>query len=139
MHFYGTYEHSLDDRGRVAIPAVYRRELQDGGVLRPADDGCLELYTHESFTAKTEEVLGDSDTRTRIGRQRRRAFLSRAFGFSQLDQQGRIVIPQEMREHAGLAGRVALVGLGDYVEVWDLERWQGADEAAAEAVAEGDA
>ncbi len=139
MHFYGTYEHSLDDRGRVAIPAVYRRELQDGGVLRPADDGCLELYTHESFTAKTEEVLGDSDTRTRIGRQRRRAFLSRAFGFTQLDRQGRIVIPQEMREHAELAGRVALVGLGDYVEVWDLDRWQGADEAAAEAVLEDDA
>ncbi len=139
MHFYGTYEHSLDDRGRVAIPAVYRRELQDGGVLRPADDGCLELYTHESFTAKTEEVLGDSDTRTRIGRQRRRAFLSRAFGFTQLDRQGRIVIPQEMREHAGLGGRIALVGLGDYVEVWDLDRWQGADEAAAEAVLEDDA
>ena len=139
MHFYGTYEHSLDDRGRVAIPAVYRRELQDGGVLRPADDGCLELYTHESFTAKTEEVLGDSDTRTRIGRQRRRAFLSRAFGFTQLDRQGRIVIPQEMRDHAGLGGRIALVGLGDYVEVWDLDRWQGADEAAAEAVLEDDA
>ena len=139
MHFYGTYEHSLDGRGRVAIPAVYRRELQDGGVLRPADDGCLELYTHDSFREKTDEVLGDSDTRTRIGRQRRRAFLSSAFGFTQLDGQGRIVIPQEMREHAGLEGRVALVGLGDYVEVWDLERWEAADEAAADAVAEDDA
>ncbi len=139
MHFFGAYEHSLDGRGRVAIPAVYRRELHDGGVLRPADDGCLELYTHESFSAKTDEVLGDSDTRTRIGRQRRRAFLSRAFGFHQLDQQGRIVIPQEMRDHAGLEGRVVLVGLGDYVEVWELARWENADQAAVAAVAEEDA
>ena len=139
MHFFGAHEHSLDGRGRVAIPAVYRRELQDGGVLRPADDGCLELYTHESFGAKTDEVLGDSDTRTRIGRQRRRAFLSRAFGFHQLDQQGRIVIPPDMREHASLEDRVVLVGLGDYVEVWDRTRWESADEAALAAVTEHDA
>lgn len=136
MHFYGAHEHSLDGRGRVAIPAVYRRELQDGGVLRPADDGCLELYTHDSFTAKTDEVLGDSDARTRIGRQKRRAFLSRAFGFPQLDSQGRVVIPLEMRDHAGIEGRVVLVGLGDYVEIWDLTRWAHADEAAQAAVAE---
>ena len=139
VYFYGRYEHSLDGRGRVAIPAVFRRELQDGGVLRPADDGCLELYTHESFGAKTDKVLGDSDTSTLIGRQRRRAFLSRAFGFPQLDQQGRIVIPPEMREHADLDARVTLIGSGDYVEIWNPVRWEAADEAAAGAVAEGDA
>ncbi|MYD65750.1 MAG: cell division/cell wall cluster transcriptional repressor MraZ [Chloroflexi bacterium] len=139
VYLYGTFEHSMDDRGRVAVPAAFRRELLDGGVLRPAEDGCLELYTHESFTAKTEEVLGDSDTRTRIGRQRRRTFLSRAHGFQQLDRQGRIVIPPEMREHAGLDGRVVLVGLGDYVELWDLELWESADRDAEAAVAEGDA
>ena len=53
-----------------------------------------------------------------------------------LDQQGRIVIPQDMREHASLEDRVVLVGLGDYVEVWDLARWDSADEAALAAVAE---
>ena len=138
MHFFGAHEHTLDGRGRVAIPAVFRRELHGGGVLRPADDGCLELYTHDGFEAKTDEVLGDADARTRIGRQRRRVFLSRAFGFPQLDQQGRVVIPQEMREHADLDGRVVLVGVGDYVEIWDLERWETADQAALAAVAEED-
>ena len=138
MHFYGRYEHSLDGRGRVAIPAVYRRELHDGGVLRPADDGCLELYTHEGFREETARRLGDSGTRRRSDRQRRRDFLPDAFGFTQLDQQGRIVIPQEMREHAGLEGRVTLVGLGDYVEVWDPERWAAARQAAAEAAMEDD-
>ena len=138
MHFFGTYEHSLDGRGRVAIPAVYRRELHDGGVLRPADDGCLELYTHEGFGEETTRRLGDSGTSRRGDRQRRRDFLPDAFGFHQLDQQGRIVVPQAMREHADLTDRITLVGLGDYIEIWSPDRWEDARQAASEAVAEED-
>ena len=138
MHFYGKYEHSLDGRGRIAIPAVYRRELHDGGVLRPADDGCIELYTREGFGAETDRRLGDSGTRERADRQRRRDFLPEAFPVD-LDQQGRIVIPQEMRERASLDGRVTLIGLGDYIELWNPERWDAEREAAAATMAEQDA
>lgn len=131
MHLYGTFEHSMDDRGRVAIPAVFRRALQDGGVLRPAEDGCLELYTQQGFDAETELRLGDSGTRRRGDRRRRRTFLPDALHVD-LDRQGRIVVPQEMRAAAGLDGRASLVGLGDYIEIWDPERWT-AERAAAEA------
>ena len=130
MHFYGNYEHSLDARGRVAIPAVYRRELHDGGVLRPADDGCVELYTHEGFRLETARRLGESGTREFDDRDRRREFFPDAFSFD-LDQQGRIVISQEMRAHAELDGSVKLIGLGDYVELWNPERWAAVRTAAA--------
>ena len=132
MPFYGNYEHSLDARGRVAIPAVYRRELQDGGVLRPADDGCVELYTHEGFRLETARRLGESGTRERDDRDRRRDFFPDAFSFD-LDQQGRIVISQEMREYGTLDGSVKLIGLGDYVELWNPERWAAVRAVAAAA------
>lgn len=135
MHLYGAFEHSLDGRGRVAIPAVFRRVLHEGGVLRPGQDGCLELYSREAFADETARRLGDSGTR-RIGDRRlRRSFLPEAQSVD-LDAQGRIVIPPDMRERAGLDGRVSLLGLGDYVEIWDPRRWgeeqrRAADEAAA--------
>lgn len=130
MPFYGNYEHSLDGRGRVAVPAVYRRELQDGGVLRPSPDGCLELYTPEGFEQETRRRLGEAGTERRGDRRRRRGFFPVAFPV-ELDRQGRIVIPQEMREEAGLDGRVTLIGLGDYIEVWSHARWESERQAAA--------
>jgi len=131
LYLYGTFEHSMDERGRVAIPAVFRRALQDGAVLRPNEDGCLELYTQASFDAETARRLGESGTRKRGDRRRRRTFLPHSLHVD-LDGQGRIVVPQEMRAAASLDGRVSLVGLGDYVEIWDSERW-AAERAAAEA------
>ncbi|MDE2695591.1 MAG: cell division/cell wall cluster transcriptional repressor MraZ [Chloroflexota bacterium] len=137
MYLYGTFEHSMDDRGRVAVPAVFRRELLDGGVLRPAEDGCLELYTQQGFESETAQRLGESGTQRRGDRRRRRLFLPDALHVD-LDRQGRIVIPQEMRERAGLEGRASLVGLGDYIEIWNPDRW-AEERAAAEAQSEDDA
>ena len=131
MYLYGTFEHSMDERGRIAIPAVFRRALQDGAVLRPAEDGCLELYTQASFDAETARRLGEAGTRKRGDRRRRRTFLPDSLHVD-LDAQGRIVVPQEMRAEAGLAAKISLVGLGDYVEIWDSARW-AAERAAAEA------
>jgi MraZ protein len=136
VYLYGTFEHSMDDRGRVAIPAVFRRALQDGGVLRPAEDGCLELYTQEAFDAETALRLGESGTRKRGDRRRRRTFLPDSLHVD-LDRQGRIVVPQEMREGAGLDGRASLIGLGDYIEIWNPERW-AAERSAADAELEDD-
>ena len=136
MYLYGSFEHSMDGRGRVAVPAIFRRELVDGGVLRPAEDGCLELYTQAGFEAETAQRLGASGTQMLRDRRRRRAFLPEAQHVD-LDQQGRIVIPREMREHAGLESHAVLAGLGDYIEIWNPGRW--AEElAAADAVNGGE-
>ena len=123
MFFFGTFEHSLDERGRIAIPARYRRAFVDGGVLRRGPEGCVEMYTQESFDEEVRRRLGDeATTRAAIGRRVRRGFLPDAYGV-ELDKQGRILVPPQLRDETGLGGKVLVIGCGDYLELWHPERW----------------
>lgn len=132
MYFYGSFDHAVDDRGRVAVPARYRNAFARGGVLRASADGCIELYTHEGFEQETRSRLGDHvSTRDIEGRRVRRGFLPGAFTV-ELDGQGRVLLPLAMREAASLEGRATVIGCGDYVELWSPERWER-ERAAAEA------
>lgn len=123
MYFYGSFEHSVDERGRIAVPAKFRRALQDGGVLRGGPDGCVELYSQDGFAQEVQLRLGEeSGTGRRSARRTRRGFLAGAYEV-ELDRQGRVLIPQPVREHGDLNGRVTFVGCGDYIEIWTPERW----------------
>jgi MraZ protein len=137
VYFYGTFEHALDDRGRIAVPAVYRRAFEDGGVVRPSAEGCIELYAPEAFQAEVERRLSgdDESTRTLSARRTRRGFLAEAFPVD-LDRQGRILIPQAVRTAAALDGRAVIVGCGDHLELWDQPRWEAEKAALAAAEAE---
>lgn len=125
MYFYGTFEHAMDDRGRIAVPAVYRRAFGGGGVVRPSVEGCVELYAPDAFQAEVERRLSgeDESTRTLSARRTRRGFLAEAFPVD-LDRQGRILLPQPVRTAAGIDGRAVVVGCGDHLELWDHARWQ---------------
>lgn len=127
MYFYGTFEHAIDERGRIAIPAHFRRALDAGAVLRSSADGCIELYTHDGFTAEVQTRLGEeASTRHRSARRTRRQFLADVYDVD-LDKQGRVLLPPALREHGALldpTGRAVFVGCGDYVEIWHPERWQ---------------
>jgi MraZ protein len=130
--FYGTYEHSIDERGRLAIPARYRNSLADGAVLRIGPDGCVELYSSEGFEAEVQLRLGEQrSTREVDGRRIRRTFLPGAYDI-ELDRQGRVLVPQGLRGDAALDDRAVIIGCGDYVEIWNPERWTN-ELAAAEA------
>ena len=132
MTFYGTYEHSIDDRGRISVPARYRHTLADGAVLRAGPDGCIELYTAEGFDAEVQLLLGEQrSTREVSGRRIRRTFLPGAFDV-ELDRQGRVLVPQALRGEAGLTDAAVIVGCGDYIEFWNPERW-ASELAAAQA------
>lgn len=123
MFFFGTFEHSLDERGRIAIPARYRAAFVDGGVLRRGPEGCAELYTQSSFDEEVQRRLGsENGNRHASGRRVRRAFLPDAYGV-ELDRQGRILVPSQIRDEAGLVGKVLVIGCGDYLELWHPERW----------------
>lgn len=137
MYFYGTFEHAMDDRGRIAVPAVYRRAFSEGGVVRPSVEGCVELYAPDAFQAEVERRLSgdDESTRTQSARRSRRGFLAEAFPV-ELDRQGRILLPPPIRAAAAIDGRAVIVGCGDYIEVWDAARWQ--QEQAAIAAAESE-
>jgi MraZ protein len=126
VYFFGTFEHSVDERGRVAIPARYRHAFADGGVLRMGPEGCVEMYTQETFEEEVQRRLGSEDgnsNRSSEGRRVRRGFLPGAFTV-ELDRQGRVLLPQPFRQQASLDGRAVVVGCGDYLEIWAPERWE---------------
>ena len=131
MPFRGFYDHTLDDRGRVALPARYRHEFESGAVMTMSPDGCVQVYTQSAFLEKSEEGANDSSW-SRNGRNKRRIF--DAFSFDvELDRQGRILVPAKFRDSAGLEGPVVIAGVRECLEIWNPERWETILEQAAEA------
>lgn len=122
MAFRGTYEHTVDDRGRVAVPARYRGEFVQGVVLTLSPEGCVEAYTPEGFDEMAEIVTAKSPTRLK-GRRLRRGFFARSWD-AELDRQGRILIPAPLRDAAQLNGSVVINGRRECLEIWNRERWQ---------------
>ena len=133
MTFYGTYEHTMDERGRLAVPANFRHAFVSGGLLRPTPEGCVELYDTAAFEAEAAKRLSGADdsTRTLEARRTRRAFLAGVQPI-QLDAQGRIQITPAVRAAANLDGRAVILGCGDYIEIWDETRW-AVEQAAIDA------
>jgi len=119
--FFGRYEHSLDGKGRVILPAKFRASFEHGGYLTQHDDGCLALWTPEEFERQMEEM----HARAGSGRGERNMARFRASTTQELevDRQGRMMIPLRMRGFAALEGDVLVMGAIDRVELWDPERW----------------
>lgn len=120
--FTGEFDHRIDDRGRLAIPAAYRGLFEFGGYLLPGPDGQLELYTQDGF-AEEKQVRTASDRLRPEARRLARSFFGRARRV-ELDRQGRIVIPAPLRQKRDLDGPVTVVGTGAYLEIWNADAWQ---------------
>lgn len=127
MVFRGTFEYTLDDRGRIPIPARYRPSFARGAVLAESQDGCIEVYTAESYEEEAEFLLKQRPTRKKA-RRLRRGFFGRSWDV-ELDGQGRILLPPRMRQRAGLEGSVLMVGRGECLEIWDGRRWEEEEQA----------
>lgn len=134
LDFTGEYEHRMDDRGRLAVPAVYRLLFEHGGFLLPGPDGQIELYTPEGY-AEEKQMRTVGDKLTASARRLARSFFGRVRRV-ELDRQGRIVIPQPMREERGLDGLTMVIGMGDYLEIWNAEAWQSEQRQIDEVYAE---
>src|SRR5438105_11199240 len=123
--FIGRFEHSVDNKGRVAVPARFRGGLAGELIITRGNDRCLYLFTQEAWeplAAKLNALpTGDSDARNL-----RRAVFSAAEP-GELDKQGRIIIPDHLRQYASITGDVAIIGLGSYVEIWDKQSWESLD------------
>lgn len=122
MPFRGTFEHTLDDRGRVAIPAKYRSEFGANAVITPSPEGCLRVFPVAAYEKLSAEIAAMPAT-TIEGRRARRAFSPVAFD-AELDRQGRILIPAKLRQGAGLDGSVVIVGNYESLEIWEPGRWE---------------
>jgi MraZ protein len=123
--FLGRFEHSVDAKGRVAVPARFRDRLSGELVLTRGNDRCLYLFTQDSWeplAAKLNALpTGDADARNL-----RRAVFSAAEPV-ELDKQGRIVVAEHLRQYASISGNVTIIGLGDYIEIWDQTAWENLD------------
>ncbi len=135
--FLGEFEHSLDDKGRLAIPAKFRAGLADGLFLTRGLDGCLVIWPPDAWQAMSERLNGLSPWRA-DARRLQRLFFSGAVDLVP-DKLGRVLVPQYLREYAGLSDAAVVVGVHDRIEVWSRERWlaeRGDTEANAAELAE---
>ena len=115
----GEYQHTLDVKGRLFIPAKLREELGDSFVVTKGLDECLFLYPLEAWKQLEEKIRQLPMSKSR---NLQRFFLSAAADVT-VDKQGRIVIPPVLRNHAKLQRDVTIIGVLDRAEVWDRQRW----------------
>lgn len=123
--FMGTYDHSLDAKGRVIVPVKYRDALGESFVVTLGLDGCLFGYPTEKwdlFVKQLEELPGSKDAR-----KLQRYFMAGAASCD-VDKQGRVLIPTHLREKAGLEKDVVFVGVMSKIEIWSKERWTENDD-----------
>ena len=115
----GQYQHTIDSKGRVFVPAKFRSDLQGDLVIVKGLDSCIVLYNEEQWNAfiKKLETYGEMQMK-RI----KRFILASAFN-TELDSQGRIVIPEDLRKHAGIEKEIAFIGLNNCVEIWRPDRF----------------
>lgn len=120
--FLGQYYHAVDEKGRLTIPAGFRDEFVDGVYVTQGFDRNLRLLTEEAFKEMSEKVVRLSETNPKI-RKLRRLFFSTA-GRVELDRLGRVLIPQFLRDFAGLEKEAVIVGVGSLIEIWSPDSWQ---------------
>ena len=119
--FMGEYNHTIDAKGRLIIPSKFRELLGEEFVLTKGLDGCLSIYPMDEWNA-FEEKLRALPLTNKNARTFTRFFVAGATN-CELDKQGRILVPQTLREFAGLEKDVILAGNLSRVEVWSKEKW----------------
>ena len=119
--FIGEYHHSLDEKGRMALPTKFRSSLVDGCVVTRGIDQCLSVYTMEEWKTLAEK-LGTLPLAQANSRAFSRLMLAGAMD-AQPDKQGRVVLPDYLREYAKLDKNVVVVGLYNRLEIWDEAAW----------------
>ncbi|NUM25204.1 MAG: division/cell wall cluster transcriptional repressor MraZ [Candidatus Buchananbacteria bacterium] len=119
--FIGEYQHNIDQKGRLAVPAKFRKALSKGAVVTKGLDDCLFLYTKDEW-----KKLADKLAALPISKANTRAFarlmLAGAMDVD-IDAQGRMLIPDYLRHYAGMSKKVVVTGLYNRLEIWDEEKW----------------
>ena len=119
--FIGEFAHNLDSKGRMAVPAKFRQKISSGAIATRGLDHCLFVFTTIEWEALAQKLinlpLSQANSRAFV-----RLMLSGAADV-EVDKQGRILIPDYLREYAGLTKQVIVAGVYNRFEVWDAEEW----------------
>lgn len=119
----GEYTHTIDDKGRVSLPAKFRALLGKKIIITPGLDNCLFVFTAKEW----EKVAGRLSENSSVLSADMRSFTRYMFGgafSSQVDSIGRILIPDFLRSRSGLGSKVAIVGVQNRLEIWNEEGWR---------------
>jgi MraZ protein len=119
----GEYEHTLDDKNRVTLPAKFREVFADGIVLARWMEGCVAAYPRDQWEELVNGRLAELDPLSGEARKLQRYFFAGAADMT-LDKQGRIVVPPALAEHAGLGRDVVVAGVHDHLEIWNRTTWR---------------
>lgn len=120
--FLGEYNHNLDTKGRVAIPAKFRDQLEAGAIITRGLDNCLFVFTKAEWESLAQKLMA-----LPLAQANSRAFVRLMMSGAtdvELDSQGRILIPEPLRKFAVLKKDLVITGLYNRIEVWDSDEWQ---------------
>lgn len=120
--FLGEYSHALDAKGRVTIPARFRDELDSGLVITRGYEPCLLVYALTEWTALANRAAGMPQA-SRAARSYSRLVFGGAFE-AELDKMGRVLIPAFLREYAAIEEEAVIVGVNNFIEIWNPGRWR---------------
>src|SRR5438445_13362167 len=119
----GAHEQTIDDKNRLALPARFRQAFADGVVVTRGLDGCLYAFRRQDWDRLVESRLATLDPLSPEGRRLERFFYSGA-SETELDKQGRVMVPRELIEHAKLGREVGVAGLNDRLGTWARVGWR---------------
>ncbi|WP_035807982.1 division/cell wall cluster transcriptional repressor MraZ [Jeotgalicoccus saudimassiliensis] len=120
--FMGEYKHNLDTKGRIIVPSKFRELLDEQFVITRGLDRCLFAYTVDEWS-RIEDKLKTLPLTKKDARKFTRLFFSGATSV-EIDKQGRINIPQNLREYAGLSKDCTVIGVSSRIEIWDSAAWE---------------
>jgi MraZ protein len=123
MAFRGHFEHSLDAKNRLSIPAKFRAAFSAGVVLAKDPEPCVAVWTPQAHEAIIERALGELNPMGSEYRKLSRFYQGNSFDV-ELDASGRVTLPPPLLGHADIEKDVVVVGVGDHLEVWGGERWR---------------
>ena len=130
----GEFQHTVDEKGRLFMPAKLREDLGKEFYISKGLDGCLFVYDKEQWQL-FEDKLNALPMSKKEARDLRCYFFAGATEGS-CDKQGRVMLPPTLRQHAGISKDVVIVGVGNRAEIWAAERWNTYSQESAEVLAE---
>lgn len=120
--FTGEYGHTIDDKSRITLPARFRDDLAAGVVLSRGFDQNVDVYPREAWGRIVQARLAELDPLSREARELRRFVFSGASD-TEIDKQGRVLVPAALVRHAGLERDVVIAGVDDHLEIWNRSAW----------------
>lgn len=128
--FLGTYRHTVDSKGRLAIPARFREQLPSGSVISKGAEGCLQVYRPDEWAREQATLQLTSESPAEERRLSRMRF--GAARECEFDTQGRIVLSADHRAYAAITTVAWIVGVNNVIEIWNDENWRRIGEATPE-------